>query len=97
MKDRLLNILIATFIGLLLLNIFLPKQETKQTPTAPHLVLSKSSTVLPNYPKVTVQNPSDAELAFNTCRDLTVLADLRTVATTEGGGAFCRDIKVGAK
>ena len=79
MKDRLLNILIATFIGLLLLNIFLPKPQEQKAQSTPHFVLSKTSVVIPNSPKLSLNNPTEKEVKFDSCRDLTILSDLRTL------------------
>jgi YidC/Oxa1 family membrane protein insertase len=92
MKDRLLNILIASFVFLLLLNIFLPKPEQAAVQTEPNFTLSQSSVVVPNFPKVSFNNTTDTEIRFDTCRDLTILSDLRTLKYDESTRGFCREI-----
>ena len=92
MKDRLLNILIASFVFLLLLNFFLPKPEKAAVQTEPHFVLSKTAVVVPNFPKVSFNNTTGAEIRFDTCRDLTILSDLRTLKYDESTQGFCREI-----
>jgi YidC/Oxa1 family membrane protein insertase len=97
MKDRLLNILIASFVFLLLLNIFLPKPEQAAVQTEPHFVLSKTSVVVPNFPTVSFNNTTDAEIRFDTCRDLVILSDLRTLKYDESTQGFCREIVTAPK
>ena len=92
MKDRLLNILIASFVILLVLNLFLPKPQQATVQTESHFVLSKTSVVVPNFPNVSFNNTTDAEIRFDTCRDLTILSDLRTLKYDESTRGFCREI-----
>ncbi len=97
MKDRLLNILLATFVFLLLLNVFLPKPPQQQTSGDVSFAFSHATTVVPNYPVVTVKNPTANGVSFDTCKELTVFRDLKTVVL-EGTSAsqFCKTIEIAA-
>lgn len=97
MKDRLLNILLVSFVVLLGMNLFLPKPQKAVEVTEPNFEVSQSSVVVPNYPKVTLKNPSENVISFNTCKELTILQDLRTVTIDGPATAFCRDITVAPK
>lgn len=97
MKDRLLNILLLVFIGLLALNMFMGKTQKPAESTEPNFVLSKASVVVPNYPVVTLKNPSDKAISFNTCKDVTILKDLKTVNIGVAAQAFCKDMTVAPK
>lgn len=97
MKDRLLNFLLVTFVLLLAMNLFLPSPEKKAESIEPTFVLSSVSVVVPNYPVVTIKNPTDAAVAFNTCKDLAILKDLKTVRIDAASQSFCKDVSVAPK
>lgn len=97
MKDRFLNILLVSFVFLLALNLFLPKPAKVVEANEPTFVLSKASVVVPNYPVVTLKNTSDTPIVFNTCADLTILKDLKTVKIDATAQSFCRNMSVAAK
>lgn len=97
MKDRFLNIMLVSFIFLLALNLFLPSPEKTIEIQEPSFVLSKSSVVVPNYPTITLKNPSESPIFFNTCKDLVVLKDIKTVKIDDSAISFCKDINVAPK
>jgi YidC/Oxa1 family membrane protein insertase len=97
MKDRLLNFLLITFVLLLAMNLFLPSPKKVVESNDPAFVLSKAAVVVPNYPVVTFKNPTDSAIAFNTCSDLAILKDLKTVSIDAAAQAFCKDVKVAPK
>lgn len=97
MKDRLINILLITFIGLLTLNLFMSEKQKPAEATEPTFVLSKNSVVVPNYPILTLKNPTDQAFSFNTCKDITILKDLKTVSIGAAAQEFCQDVTVAPK
>jgi hypothetical protein len=97
MKDRFLNIMLVSFIFLLALNLFLPSPQKTIEIQEPSFVLSKSSVVVPNYPTITLKNPSDSPIFFNTCRELVVLKDIKTVKIDDSAVSYCKDINVAPK
>ncbi len=94
MKDRLLNILIATFVILLALNLFLPKPAKLVETNEPTFSLSKTSVVIPNYPKVEFKNPTSSAITFDTCKDLVILKDLKTVIIDDQSKNFCQSLSI---
>jgi len=97
MKDRFLNILLISFVVLLALNLFLPKPQKPVEITDPTFMVSQLSVVVPNYPTISLRNPTDVPLIFNTCKELSLLKDLKTVTIDGPATAFCRDIAVAPK
>ena len=97
MKDRILNILLVSFVFLLALNLFLPKPQKAAESLEPLFVLDKVAVVVPNYPIVTFKNPTDTIVAFDTCKNLTILKDLKTVKLDGAASVFCKEISVPAK
>lgn len=97
MKDRFLNVLLVTFVFLLALNLFLPKPQKVVEASDATFSLSKASVVVPNYPVITLKNPTNVPVSFNTCRDLIILKDLKTVKIDMAAQAFCKDISVAPK
>lgn len=98
MNDRILNILLISFIFLLGLNLFMPKPEKAAEPTEPYFSLTKTSVVVPNYPGVTFKNPTASEVIFDTCKNLSILKDLKTVKLdTQAASAFCKEYRVPSK
>lgn len=97
MKDRFLNILIATFVFLLILNLFGPKQETVVVMSEPHFAVSKKSVVVPNYPTISLVNTTDNPIAFDSCKDMNITKDLESIQTNSHYSAFCKTYVVPAK
>ncbi|MFZ4461174.1 MAG: YidC/Oxa1 family membrane protein insertase [Patescibacteria group bacterium] len=97
MKDRLLNILLLTFIFLLVINFFLPKPEKQTEKTEPYFHLAKAEYVIPNIPVIDLVNPTDKQITLDTCRDLEVLKDLQKVEIDGSAKDFCKTLTVAAK
>ena len=98
MKDRLLNILLLTFVFLLAMNYFLPKPAPIEEKTVPNFVVQASSVVIPNIPEIFLKNPTDHTVSFDTCKELEILKDLRRVdIDTDAAKGFCKTLSVASK
>ncbi len=97
MKDRLLNILLLSFVLLLGLNLFLPSPDKAVAIVEPHFVLAKASVVIPNHPNLKLSNPTDQKITFDTCKDLEILVNLRKLSIDGGAQSFCKVLDVAPK
>lgn len=97
MKDRLLNLLLLTFVFLLVINFFLPKPEKQAERNEPYFRLANSEYVVPNIPAIDVVNPTDKEVTFDTCKDLEILRNLQKIEIDASAQSFCKTLKVAPK
>ncbi len=97
MKDRLLNILLLTFIFLLVINFFLPKPAAQTEKSEPNFKLAQAEYVIPNIPVISLANPTDKVISLDTCKDLEILRDLQKVQIDGTAQAFCKTLTVAPK
>jgi YidC/Oxa1 family membrane protein insertase len=94
MKDRFLNILIISFVVLILLQLFAPKQEKLVPPSDPYFSVSQKSVVVPNYPTLSLVNPTTQDVQIATCDNITVAKNLQKISLTEKFPKFCQNITI---
>lgn len=95
MKDRLLNILLLTFIFLLIANFFLPKPQKAEENGEVHFALQKADVTVPNLLKADIVNPTNSGITLNTCKDMQILKDFTPIKIDQNH-AFCKDLTVPA-
>lgn len=70
---KIFNIALVAFIITLMLQFFMPKQQTAQlTETGAYISVKKSNLVVPNIPIVTYHNNSSESVSFKPCEDMTL-------------------------
>lgn len=97
MKDRILNILLVSFVILLILNLMLPKPEVKKAPvvSGAYIEVASSAGTIPALPIVSIVNPGAAG-TLDTCKDIVLMKDYMTIKLDGKALAFCKTANIAA-
>lgn len=96
-SDKLLNFLLAFFLALIVFNLFMPKQnETKVSEDITLKALS-ASYALPNIPVLELDNTTDKDISFDTCKNLEISKDWAKITGLSNVKWFCKTFKASAK
>lgn len=97
-NDRLLNFVIAFFLAVILLNLFLPKKDTTITQAGIVFKSMSKSYTIPNLPNLQITNNYENVISINTCDDIKITKDWSVIENIKWTSPdFCKNIIINPK
>ncbi len=93
--DKLLNIMIAFFLTMLIMNLFFPNEKKSENENKIIFSSLNKSYTIPNKPTINVKNWTNKDFTFDTCKDLEIFKDSAKLENIkEKSPAFCQTINI---